>query len=1714
MNNQDHVPHHAWNNSHDFVPPLLDAFSAALNGLDGGGPALLELHEGPPGGATTLRSPSSTLSVLSCILVSLVASFVVSSAFAQQTNCTPRPDGLVAWWPGDGFALDVVGTNHGTLQAGATYASGNAGLAFSLDGSSSYIQIPNSPVLDFNLTTPMSVELWAYRTGGASIMHLIGKRNACGGIQYQMAFDSSGMGFSSDYGGATISGWQLPLNAWVHLAATFDGSTFRFYTNGVLGAIGTGTLGPAHATPLEIGKSGTCGYTFAGLIDEVAFFNRALSSNEIAAIYQAGSFGMCRPPQVTATTPANGKTRVPTETLIKATFSKPMDAATITTNTFLLKDNAGVPVVGLISYDATTLTATYTPVQPLVRSNVFTATIKASITDVSGNTLLSDVSWSFQTTSDGFLLVGNKLYEVYEVKVDQDAWSPGGLQFAYPAAAAFSDGRFVVGWPGEGNNGRYRVFDQYVNPITSPTVGPSGVWGTSVYSLTNSDFVLIAGNCSGGCQPYWNIFRETTSGWQLSASGAASGVLGDWPGGASTPDGDFYVFGVRDSSPFMVRCYNVLGSPYGPAFQVNTSSISGWYHSAIACSAYGKMAAGWVDQNHNLWGRTFANHGTQALSDPFLIGNSPTISNPCLRYSTNEELVVVWDGNPVGISSNGIWTVTLSSTGTVTRGPSLVSAAGGWSPHLAVNTNGDSIVSWNRDGQVFGRFVRADGSPITDEFKVNQYTNGSRAQSGTTGRRGNIILPGGTVIISWGGSGAQGSGIYLTCLRFASDIVIQDLNLVLSQQHVGTHTNPYFIDRWNFTGSSGQQVHLDQVAMSSPGVLFDLQGPAGWIGFQGVQGQSDVVTLPASGSYVLVARGTGGASPQNYTFRLQEMVPTTLSLGEQFSGYLSGNGQAQLFQIVLPAGSPMRVVLNNSPTGNRNEIYLQFGSPPTRGQFDYRFNAPGSSQQIDVASAYAGTWYILVYGDTIITPSDFSLEVTTPGMYVNSVSPDSCGSSADSVLTLTGAGFDSSTTVAFISTNGVAYSNCLISIDSFTQLTVTIHSNSVPPGLYTVRVSQTDGDISSLTNALTVEANAQGVLETRLIVPSSLGRHATATLFVEYANTGNAAMPAPLLVLSGTERPFLTLHNNIVTEGFWTSAQPAGFSDKVQFLASGSTPGILQPGETVRVPVYYAGLQQPWSWNPTTSFSLGWLPTDFSQVPVVNGVQIVNPNNYIVDWASLKSGMRPASIDAGAWDIIWANFTADAGSTWFNYVQMLARRAFYLSRNTPIPLGGTIPVNDTSDLLAFEFMKADDLGPLRTLAGAEDASVEAPGLPLVFTRSFPATISGRFEQGPLGRGWSHNWQYSLQQESDGTVDITGPGGSRRTFKPDSRWSGKYFPQAGDHGTLTPLGGGAFSVREPSGLIRAFRSDGKLDYMEDLNGNRITCGYSGNLLTSLTHASGQSLTLGYSGGHIQTITDSVGRQTVFSYTGEHLTGVQYYDGRTAAYDYNLSGPSIHALTHVARSCCTHQYFEYESHGWLYQIHRGGGAEAVTFSYDSTGKVTATDALGHSSKFYFDHRGLLVKAENPLGNAVYLGFDDDYNLTSLTDPAGHSYGYGYDGNGNLTSNRDPLGHVTRFTFGGSFNRLASVTDANSNPTQYGYDKKGNLNSITYANSSRESWAYDAQGNAITWTNRRSHPISYAYDGSGRITNKLFLDGSRIDLRLRLARQPDQCRHLRHN
>src|SRR5262249_42454537 len=149
-------------------------------------------------------------------------------------------------------------------------------------------------------------------------------------------------------------------------------------------------------------------------------------------------------------------------------------------------------------------------------------------------------------------------------------------------------------------------------------------------------------------------------------------------------------------------------------------------------------------------------------------------------------------------------------------------------------------------------------------------------------------------------------------------------------------------------------------------------------------------------------------------------------------------------------------------------------------------------------------------------------------------------------------------------------------------------------------------------------------------------------------------------------------------------------------------------------------------------------------------------------------------------------------------------------------------------------------------------------------------------------------------------------------------------------------GGAFQLREQTGQITRFRIDGRLDYLQDTNGNRITAAYTANQLTSLTHSGGSALTLTYNAqGRIRQVSDSAGRTATYAYdaSGEQLVSVTTSAGTTNyTYTADVSGPRAHALTSITFPSDTHLFFEYDSQGRLARQQRDSGAQLLTFTYD--------------------------------------------------------------------------------------------------------------------------------------------------------------------------------------
>ncbi|MCX6904982.1 MAG: LamG domain-containing protein, partial [Verrucomicrobia bacterium] len=233
--------------------------------------------------------------------------FAAGTAGACKLNgsapCVPLPSGAVAWWPGDNSGMDLVGTNYFAFYNGVSFSNGLVGNAFSFSGNHDQA-FSTSPSLT-NLANTFTMEFWAWP--GASRASTPENNSGIEGTsaqRYAIYPEHGGSGgvlagagvvsvfeHASNYLPSLLV-YDAPILGWTHIAVVYQSRTPQLYVNGALVRTGLASQRGLVFPSKNLGDASNYG-PYAGLLDEVAIFNRALTPAEIAAIYEAGSSGFC-----------------------------------------------------------------------------------------------------------------------------------------------------------------------------------------------------------------------------------------------------------------------------------------------------------------------------------------------------------------------------------------------------------------------------------------------------------------------------------------------------------------------------------------------------------------------------------------------------------------------------------------------------------------------------------------------------------------------------------------------------------------------------------------------------------------------------------------------------------------------------------------------------------------------------------------------------------------------------------------------------------------------------------------------------------------------------------------------------------------------------------------------------------------------------------------------------------------------------------------------------------------------------------------------------------------------------------------------------------------------------------------------------------------------------------------------------------------------------
>lgn len=184
-----------------------------------------------------------------------------------------------------GYAL------HGQSTSGTTWEAKDSGYSLSL--SSSYVSIPN--FINVYPTRNITVSLWyRSRTAPTNPYYTSAILSNSSLASPYPGFDIRGVS-ATEYNIAIAIGGSnntyalgaLSLNAWVHIAFTYDGTNCRTSRNGSLYATtaASGSIDVPTTTSLRVGDNPafTPRY-FDGHVDDIRIYSRALSQGEVATL--------------------------------------------------------------------------------------------------------------------------------------------------------------------------------------------------------------------------------------------------------------------------------------------------------------------------------------------------------------------------------------------------------------------------------------------------------------------------------------------------------------------------------------------------------------------------------------------------------------------------------------------------------------------------------------------------------------------------------------------------------------------------------------------------------------------------------------------------------------------------------------------------------------------------------------------------------------------------------------------------------------------------------------------------------------------------------------------------------------------------------------------------------------------------------------------------------------------------------------------------------------------------------------------------------------------------------------------------------------------------------------------------------------------------------------------------------------------------------------
>jgi len=235
---------------------------------------------------------TNTCLLWSCVLLTFL--LTVNSGVAQIDEAT-----VVGAWLLDGNANDASPNRLNGEIIGDPEWVNDARFGNSMRPNGAYIVIPQSEITD--LTEQVTITAWVKLSEYVNDPRILDKGlNEAPWSVYSIYLTGDGESNLKFRGSAkdVVGDSDVPLNKWIHLAATYDGSETNIYIDGELENSGdfegelTTTENPIHIAAYQFGNPIGVDRAYTGLLDELILFNVALSQEDIRALMNNGFSGV------------------------------------------------------------------------------------------------------------------------------------------------------------------------------------------------------------------------------------------------------------------------------------------------------------------------------------------------------------------------------------------------------------------------------------------------------------------------------------------------------------------------------------------------------------------------------------------------------------------------------------------------------------------------------------------------------------------------------------------------------------------------------------------------------------------------------------------------------------------------------------------------------------------------------------------------------------------------------------------------------------------------------------------------------------------------------------------------------------------------------------------------------------------------------------------------------------------------------------------------------------------------------------------------------------------------------------------------------------------------------------------------------------------------------------------------------------------------------